>query len=54
VSYVHATAGVFSSACGTDVDHAIVLEGYGTDSAVSPALHEALLVKPAAQSSALR
>lgn len=24
--------GVFSSPCGTDVDHAIVLEGYGTDS----------------------
>lgn len=26
-------SGVFSSPCGTDVDHAIVLEGYGTDSA---------------------
>ena len=24
--------GVFSSPCGADVDHAIVLEGYGTDS----------------------
>ena len=26
-------SGVFSSACGTDVDHAIQLVGYGTDSA---------------------
>ena len=25
-------SGVFSSPCGADVDHAIVLEGYGTDS----------------------
>ena len=26
-------SGVFTRACGADVDHAIVLEGYGTDSA---------------------
>ncbi len=26
-------SGVFSTPCGTDVDHAIVMEGYGTDPA---------------------